>query len=108
MAQYHQSWLNKSALSWFGYLLTALAALPASYLGWVLFHTGLSRLSSILISIAIALFVGFLAEAIVYWYTRNDVEIGQIRVVIVTTTTLVPMPDSKPTSAVNNALIRLA
>jgi hypothetical protein len=109
MAQYPQSWFKNSARVWFGYLLTAVSAIPASGLGWFLLGRGLSRLSAILASISIAVFLGFAAEGIIYLWTnkRIEVTISLNRRYIIVITPASVTPKTKPVPAINDAFIRL-
>lgn len=64
-------WLRDTTHVWFGYILTALAALPASAVGMWLISKGVGRQTGVLISIALAVLGGFLGEAILSLRSRK-------------------------------------
>jgi hypothetical protein len=78
MAQHHpQSWLRSTREVWCGYLLTAIAAIPASAIGLFLVSRGSGQQAAILISISLAVLGGFGAEVIIRFLPR-----GQTRLVV--------------------------
>ena len=107
MARYPQSWLCSSR-QWLGYLYTLLAGALASIFGWWLLSVGISRVWAALISISVAVVVGFVAEAIHYFLAGDrKQELAQL-VVIVSTPATEALSGTRPSQVINNAQIRLA
>jgi hypothetical protein len=77
MEQHPQSWLRSIRDVWFGYLLTAIAAIPASGIGLFLVSRGIGQQAAMVISVSLAVFAGFGAEAIIRFWPR-----GQTRLVV--------------------------
>lgn len=77
MAQRPQSWLHNTLGVWFGYFLTAAAAVPSSALGLFLISRGVNPQTAVLISIILAVLGGFVAERVIRLQPR-----GQKRLVI--------------------------
>src|SRR2546426_7149246 len=72
MAKHPQSWLHSTLDVWFGYLLTAIAAIPASAIGLFLISRGAGQQTAILISVSLAVLGGFVAEWIVRLLPRRQ------------------------------------
>jgi hypothetical protein len=66
MAQYPQLWLHNTLEVWFGYLLTAIAAIPAAAVGLFLTSRGAGQQTAIIISVSLAVIGGFVAEWIIH------------------------------------------
>lgn len=66
MVQHPQSWLHNTVEVWFGYLLTAIAAIPAAAVGLLLTSRGAGQQTAIIISVSLAVIGGFVAEWIIH------------------------------------------
>ena len=77
MAQHPQSWLHSTLEVWFGYLLTGIAAIPASAIGLFLISRGAGQQTAIVISVSLAVLGGFVGEWVVRLWPR-----GQRRLVV--------------------------
>lgn len=71
MAQHPQSWLHSTLEVWFGYLLTAIAAIPAAAVGLFLASRGADPQTAILVSVSLAVLGGFVAEWVIRLMSRR-------------------------------------
>ena len=65
-------WLHNTLKVWFGYLLTAFAAIPASAIGLLLIRRGTGQQTAILVSVSFAVLGGFVAERVVRSWPREQ------------------------------------
>jgi hypothetical protein len=78
MAQYPQSWLHSTFHVWLGYVLTAVAALPAAAFGFFLIGRGVGKEAAFLISVSFALVGGFVLEAAVRPWSSKKIRIQTV------------------------------
>jgi hypothetical protein len=71
MAQSPQSWLHNTLEVWFGYLLTAIATIPAVAVGLFLISRGTRQQTAIFISVSLAVLGGFVAEWVIRLMSRR-------------------------------------
>ena len=75
VAQRSESSLHSILDVWFGYFLTAIAAIPASVLGLFLVSKGVANQTAMLVSVGVAVIGGFLAEGSIRLWPHEKKEL---------------------------------